>query len=212
MACIVKGSQHTAMVKDGKNRPYPRQQILTELLALIREKREEGFRPILMMDANGTTFTDEKFRTFQQEAILEDPYYNKFLDMPPTYMRGPNRLDYILMDEGLIPAVREIGYLGTHQAVYSDHAMAWVDFDERVLFTGRINRPPLFMHRQFTLNQEDKVRDFMQVFRKLITDHRIPRKVVALLGAFTERRATVQISLRSIMPLIKNSLITSAPR
>ena len=182
--------QYTAMVKDGRSKPYPRQQILTDLLKLIREKREAGFRPILMLDANGSTFSDEKFRTFQQEALLEDPYYSKFHEMPATYMRGRKRLDYILMDAGLLSAVRELGYLGTHQAVPdSDHSMAWVDFDERELFRGKINRPPTFIHRQFTLHQEDKVSKFMSELRERIMEHNIPGKVAALLAVFHQNGA-----------------------
>ena len=176
--------QYTAMVGNGKRNPRPRKLILRDLLELIREKRQEGYRPILMLDANGSTFTDKDFRQFQQDALLEDPFYDKFNEMPRTYARGSRRIDYILMDAGLTPAIKGIGYLGSHMAVFSDHSMAWCDFHESLLFRGKINRPPPPIRRQFTLNQEDKVEEFMKEFKERIEKKEIANKVVRLLGDF----------------------------
>eukprot|EP00986_Skeletonema_menzelii_P020806 scaffold32353_cov400-Skeletonema_menzelii.AAC.1 len=161
------------MLRDGVAKPNPRQQILTDLATFIQEKRSEGLRPILMMDANGTPSTDDKFREFLQDTLLEDPYYDRFHDMPRTYLRGSRRLDYILMDMGLVPAIKSMGYLGTHEAVHSDHSMAWVDFDEKQLFRGKINRPPEYKNRQFTLNQEDKKASFMKDIRDRVEKGKI---------------------------------------
>ena len=185
--------QYTAMVAEGKARPNPRQQIFIDLLALIQEKRAEGYRPIVMMDANGSTLTDKRFRDFQREACLVDPYYDRFNEMPATYNRGIQRLDYILMDAGLANAVMKIGYLGTHEAVYSDHSMCWVDFDEKLLFRGLINRPATMLTRQFTLHQADKVDAFIKELRAQIDAHGIPRKVVTLLNRFYENGATPEL-------------------
>ena len=182
--------QFTAMVKDGMQKPQPRSQIFTDLIKLIREKRELGFRPIVMMDANGTPFTDTKFRDFLAEACLVDPYYDRFLEMPRTYIRGNKRLDYIVMDEGLTHAIERIGYLGSHEAVHSDHSMAWVDFREKDLFRGIINRPVPYPCRQFTLHQSDKCELFINELRSQIELHRIPSKVAALLQKFISDGAT----------------------
>ncbi len=176
--------QQSAMMKDGVVNPRPRKQVLIDLTKFIAEMRLKGCRPIVMLDANGSTFTDKEFREFQQNAILEDPFYEKFNEMPRTYNRGTKRLDYILMDASLQHAIRRIGYLGTHEAVFSDHAMAWVDFDETMLFRGLINRPPNAINRQFTLHQEDKVLKFMDELRKAIEEKDIQLKVVVLQAKF----------------------------
>ena len=46
-------SQYTEMKKCGIRKPNPRKQCLKDLLKLIQQLRLKGFRPALMMDANG---------------------------------------------------------------------------------------------------------------------------------------------------------------
>jgi hypothetical protein len=57
--------QCTGLRKSGVVNPNPRRHIFTDLLTLIRSKRETGLRPILMMDANGDyqSGTDPHFAT-----------------------------------------------------------------------------------------------------------------------------------------------------
>ena len=50
----------------------------------------------------------------------------------PTYCTG-SCLDYILMDQAILPAVKCIGQLGTHEGLVSDHLMLHMDLDEREL-------------------------------------------------------------------------------
>ena len=45
--------QHTALPEEGVLNPNPRRQFLQDLEELIEEKRKEGYRPLVMMDANG---------------------------------------------------------------------------------------------------------------------------------------------------------------
>jgi hypothetical protein len=134
--------QFTGLLKTGLLNPNPRRQILTDLLQLIRTHRVNGFRPILMMDANGDyRGSDKYFTSFLNEAGLDDPFFDKFQISPPTYIRGNRRLDYIFTDPALSPSLVRIGYLGTHDGVMSDHVMILADFDERRLFSGVLNRP-----------------------------------------------------------------------
>ena len=56
-------------------KPNSREQILKDLLSLIREKILEGYRPVLMMDANGgdnyDEGTDHDFRKFIDAYLHE---------------------------------------------------------------------------------------------------------------------------------------------
>jgi hypothetical protein len=74
--------QCTELRKQGQKRPNPRQQILTDLEKLIVTKRQEGFRPIIMMDANGDmhhpTTPDTELSEFTEMTHLVDIFYQKF--------------------------------------------------------------------------------------------------------------------------------------
>ena len=125
--------QYTALREAGVEKPNPRKQILKDMLDLINEKRLQGFRPILMMDANGDHHyekdKDEVLAQFIQDAGLSDVYHNRFPEQINTYVYGKKRLDMILMDPSLEEAVVRIGYLGLHDVTLSDHVLAYVDFD-----------------------------------------------------------------------------------
>jgi xanthine/CO dehydrogenase XdhC/CoxF family maturation factor len=98
-------------------------------MALIDEKREKGFRPILMIDANKDWVTEShkkqgnKLRKFMSECQLCDPFYEKFKTSPRIYVDGQHRLDYILIDPALNHAVKYVGHLGSLEANNSDHSL-----------------------------------------------------------------------------------------
>ena len=56
------------MIKEGDLSLDPRTRILTDLRQLITEARSEGFRPILMMDAN-----DEWLDTGKRSSMFNRP-------------------------------------------------------------------------------------------------------------------------------------------
>ena len=70
--------QCTELRKQGQKRPNPRQQILIDLEKLITNKRQMGYRPILMMDANGDmhhpTSPDKNLLEFTETTNLEDVF------------------------------------------------------------------------------------------------------------------------------------------
>ena len=160
--------QYTAMREEGIASPNPRKQILADLLSLIDAKRLEGFRPILMMDANGDYTSvkaqdrDKDLESFIRDANLVDHFHEKFPDPTHSYVYGSKRLDYILVDPALVDAIERIGYLGTHEGACSDHVLAYVDFSTSALFKGKINRPVDIHAREFRLEQRDKVIAFLE--------------------------------------------------
>ncbi len=179
--------QYTGLRKAGHSNPNPRRQILSDMISLIRTNRDLGFRPILMMDANGDyqDGKDPHFTTFLTEAGLVDPFFERFEISPPTYVRGKRRLDYILMDPALSRSLVRIGYLGTHEGVLSDHVMAMADFDERSLFAGVLNRPPSRHSREILIEQADKVQAFLHTVVPLLKANNIQQRTFALAEQFT---------------------------
>ncbi len=78
--------QYTVLQSQGQQRPNPRQQILTDLEKLILTKLQEGYSPILMMDAKGDTqhptAPDIELRKFIETTNLADMFYIKFKESP----------------------------------------------------------------------------------------------------------------------------------
>ena len=105
------------------------------------------------MDANEDwvkkSHPGNKLEEFMNDTQLIDPFYEKFKTSPRTYVNGSNRLDYILIDAGLQQAIRRQGYLGNLDANMSDHTLCYIDFDEKALFRGLINRPSEIHAREF---------------------------------------------------------------
>ena len=125
-----------------------------------------------------------------QQTQLVDPYYMKFNKAPRTYIRGTSRLDYILVDPALVPAIKRIGYMGSTEGNRSDHTMAFVDFDEKILFKGLINRPTEIHSREFMICQDDKKLKFTTLSRTQFIIHKIAERVMALAADFVETGAT----------------------
>ena len=103
-------------------KPNPRKQILMDLLELIQAKRLEGYRPVLMMDANGDENYDKEMdhdlRKFIEDAHLVGHFHDKFPKPTRTYTKGKKRLDRILFDQALLGNTEQIGYLGTHEGQF----------------------------------------------------------------------------------------------
>ena len=129
--------QCTFMREAGQSNPNPRRQFFKDLLAVIGSQREKGYRPIIMLDANGDwNRKDTDFRDFLRKSNLVDAFYEKFRESPRTYMYSKNRLDYILVDRALCSAITAIGYCGTHSGAHSDPVYAYMDMDEERLLGG----------------------------------------------------------------------------
>lgn len=186
--------QYASLQKAGIAHPNPRKQILDDMTSLITQKRAEGLRPILMMDANGDyrNGKDTELRDFINLNNLCDPFYDKFEISPATFIYGTKRIDYILTDPALAGAITRIGYLGTHEGTHSDHVMAVMDMDERKLFAGLINRPPPRHSREILIAQEDKVQAFLHTTKSLLKEHEIQRRVFDLAAEFVQNGASIE--------------------
>ena len=136
------------MIKEGDLPLDPRSRILRDPKYLITDKRARGYRPILMMDANNEWLDtgSNEFQSFVDEMNLVDPLHQKFGNnemTSTTYSRGRCRIDFILVDSVIVPAIDRIGTRGLHKGIISDHAMLYIDCNEDQLFSGIINRPVL---------------------------------------------------------------------
>ena len=185
--------QYIALRDAGQSEPNPRKQILTDLEKLIAESRAMGYRPILLIDANGDyqKGKDKDLEKFIDDAQLTDPYADRF-GHTRTFIRGSSRIDYIFMDRALVPSIKSIGYLGTHEGATSDHIMAYVDMDQQQMFAGILNKPPPATARDILVEQEDKVQKFLRHALAQFETHKIAERVFRLAADFAKDGATTE--------------------
>ena len=201
--------QYAALRAKGIEKPNPRRQILTDILTIITHYRALGFRPIVMLDANGDYRSlkdpDKDLASFLHNASLADPFHERFHTSPRTTAYGTKRIDYIFVDRALSPSILRIGYLGSHQGAFSDHSLAYADFDETRLFQGVINRPVSHHSREILLEQTDKIQAFLDDVIPRMTSHAIPARTTALATLFTQVGATEE-SIHAYNSLYKEFL------
>ena len=162
----------------------PRSRLLEDLKTLISTERGNGFRPIICMDANEDWLKPDgkELKEFITSLQLVDFFHQKYPnDLPrSTYARGQNRIDYILFDRALIPAVSRIGSLGLHEGMVSDHVLLYADLDEKKLFQGIVNRPVRVPCREFVLAQADKCENFIKQFLEYCEECNFKSRVISL--------------------------------
>lgn len=180
--------QYTLMREAGITQPNPRKQILSDLSKLISTHRADGYRPILMMDANGDYLSpsspDKDLQAFLLDTHLVDPFHTKFGVSPRTFAYGTKRIDYIFMDSTCTAAIQRVGYLGSHEGAHSDHCLAYVDIDEKLLFHGILNRPVPHHSREITLVQEDKVMRFITELEEKMKEHKLHTRTFDIADKF----------------------------
>jgi hypothetical protein len=184
--------QYIAMRAERIADPNPRKQILKDLELLIQEKRTKGYRPILLIDANGDYAhgKDTDLKNFITNASLCDPFQDRYPQPIRTYLHGSSRIDYIFMDSALTPAIKNIGYLGTHDGAISDHVLAYVDMDHSQMFAGLINRPPPAHLREILIEQEDKVQAFLRLIHTQFDAQNFAERVFSLAHDFSTNSAS----------------------
>jgi len=137
--------------------PKPRLQFIVDLQAWLEYKIQDQHSIILVLDANegiqGTKgsyypleFTlgkpistkghDGSLATLIHTCGLCDPLCIQHTEYPPppTYSRGKDRIDYILVSTGLLPSVLRTGIFPYDHIFITDHRPCYIDFDSKILF------------------------------------------------------------------------------
>ena len=113
------------MIKDGKEAPDPRKQVMTDLTNLLNDKRDEGCEVILMADANeSSTSKGSKWKAFLETNGLEDIHEHILEKLPPTTRIGSStRIYCITATEGILQEVQAAGFRALHEGIILDHIM-----------------------------------------------------------------------------------------
>ena len=76
--------EYTSLRSKGMAEPEPRTEVLKEIKAIVEEKRAKGYRPVVMIDANGipnhAKDPDKELRQFTKDLGLVDVYHERYPD------------------------------------------------------------------------------------------------------------------------------------
>ena len=123
----------------------PRQAILNDLSSLLSRLQDIGHMIILMLDANSTIDTDQRFASFLSDHGLQDLHQH---DPPPsTYIGSASRrIDYIFGSDTLLDYVARSGSLAYAEGPQSDHRGLYIDLQMDELIQSKVEKmvPPSF--------------------------------------------------------------------
>ena len=184
--------------------PKPRHQFIVDLQAWLETKIASDYSIVLSIDANeslqptvGTytplNFTLEKpipikghdgtLATLLHTCGLRDPLTIQHTEHPPppTYNRGKDRIDYIFVSAGLLPAVQRTGIFPYDHIFISDHRPCFIDFDSGILFQD--GTPPIAPHIYRGLQTFDPrlVALYEKTIMKQVKYHKLDEKISTLL-------------------------------
>jgi hypothetical protein len=110
----------------------PRQQTLSSVSRELDRLKAAGHEVIVMMDANESTQTNNnKLSDWIRANHLVDPMIARHGNdnIPCTYKRGSNRIDYILTTRNIANYITSAGFLSYNHLAPSDHKALFIDVD-----------------------------------------------------------------------------------
>lgn len=183
--------------------PKPRLQFIVDLQAWLEYKIQDNHSIILALDANegiqditgsyhpleftldrpiSTKGHDGSLATLMHTCGLRDPLCLQHTESPPppTYSRGKDRIDYILISTGLLPSVIRTGIFPYDQIFIADHRPCYIDFDSAILF--RDETPSIAPHQYRGLQTIDPrlTQEYVQTVTQQIQYHKIESRLEAL--------------------------------
>jgi hypothetical protein len=102
------------------------------------------------------------------------------IDPPPTHNRGSSKIDFILVSNRFVCAVKARTILPLYDGYLSNHRALLLDFDSSILFAGPTSEVVPPCARQLTSTNPRAVTWYMDAMMRQIGKHDVLRKVEML--------------------------------
>ena len=134
---------------------------------------------MVMLDANEPAGPGSAIDRLIYACCLTDVHtrVNESSEPPPTHQRRSKKIDFVLISERLVRAVKSRAILPIHDGYLSDHRALLVDFDSRTLFAGPTSAVVGPSSRQLTSTNPKAVEKYMTLMLKQIAQHDVLQKV-----------------------------------
>jgi ribonuclease HI/exonuclease III len=160
-----------------------RAQFVTDIIILMNELQQHGHEVVLMSDLNEASGLGSAADKLCFECNLADAHsLGGWLHPPPTYHRGSEKIDFVLISASLAPAVRASAILALHDGYLSDHRALLVDFDARTMFMSDTSPITPAIDRRLTSTSPREVHTYMESMRLHVSKHDLINKIKSLQG------------------------------
>ena len=145
--------QYACMLEEGRTNPENvRKHFVNDLYAFLSQYKALGDKIILGGDFNTTLGAETGGITrLCKNLDLIDPIHHRHgypSQSFPTWVRGKDTIDCILVDSSLLPAVQACGYEKFYYRIHGDHQGMFIDFDTRDLFGKENTKLATFAKRK----------------------------------------------------------------
>ena len=175
----VRAQQEWIYADRGHSTVNLRQQFVTDLIVQLRIWKTAGHDLVVMLDANEPAGPGSAIDRLIYACNLTDAHIKENEDIapPPTHQRGSQKIDFVLISERLVRAVKARAILPLHDGYLSDHRALLVDFDSRLLFAGPTSEVVAPSSRQLTSTNPKAVAKYTTLMLKQIAKHDVLHKV-----------------------------------
>ena len=158
-----------------------REQFATDIITLVNEIQQNGHEVVIMMDANEGSGFGSAVDKIRYECNLADVHaLAGKTNPPPTYQRGTEKIDFVLISASLVCSVRAASILALHDGYLSDHRALLVDFDANSLFSSATSEILPAAERRLTSTNPRAVHSYITTMKQHVTKHNLLHKIQRL--------------------------------
>ncbi len=156
-----------------------RESFMDDLTVMVKSFQVAGHDVVIMLDANEGCGHGSAVDNLCYDCQLIDAHTltSELTDPPPTYHRGSQKIDFVLISSRLRNCVASATILSLYDGYLSDHRALVVDFHSELMFAGPTSAVVSPSSRQLTSTNPRAVHIYTKSMLQFIHKHRILEKV-----------------------------------
>jgi len=169
-----------------------RKKVLSDLLEFVHKLQRDGHDLVVGIDANEKSDVGTGLARFLLDSNLVDAHNpdGDIADIPKTYQRSKEKIDFVLISPRLREAVVSASILPICDGYLSDHRALVVDFDPFIVFGSDTSDlvPP--RERRIVSTNPRTVSPYIEAIRQQFAYHKIVKRVAALMNQSNDQKWT----------------------
>ena len=161
----------------------PRDNLFVDLNKLIVQKQHNNKEVIVLIDANDTLQNpNSKLTKWTKDTNLMDIHLELHgtEDEPPTYARGSNRIDYILVTQKISNYITSAGIMPMHEYTTSDHRALFIDIDLKRFLGGEPHDIMSINGRTLTTSDPRTVMKYQKFLLEALNESNIENDITSI--------------------------------
>ena len=161
-----------------------RDQFVLDLIQLVHDFQSLGHDIVIMADLNEPSGFGSASDRLCFACNLTDAHTLSSDDTPspPTYQRGSQKIDFILISPRLVQCVAGVSIAALNDGYISDHRSLIVDFEATLMFSSLTSPVVSPTARRLTSTNPKTVHIYVQAMLQFITKHLLYEKITNLVS------------------------------